>query len=585
MRPLLLLGLLLTSACQDAPLPSPASAPTIDGLSLTAPAPEDVLELAAGDVRCGDVLWQDGKLHISGDDGWRTLGDGLKEHAVPGGLGGALLEGDGGPLWLSLRSGDLHRAGSPTPLASFGVPVHDPVVLDGQPWALSAAGLQGLEEHDAPTFDGATALAADDEALWLVTPNPRGDGILHRWRPRGSGPPQDTPVREGEPSAIVALQRGGVALAGTHLSRRGPGGERRWIQPLKHEVLQLVDAGDRIIAVSENRLEIYRDDDGVRVAAAPLRGACAAALGAGQLFVRDRGGVSAHDLDTGQLLSRQHTTQRPARVVTDPKTGDRFVLDADGGAVYVWRPGQAVGALPGTRYPLALSRERGALVALDLSGELLVWDIVSRALTRRIQLGTDKAGVLAHDPDRSLAAVLYPDELLVADLKDAVLWRVPAEADALAAGGGRVYLWSAAQNTVTARDARSGALLGAAQLPAPPRRRGALRTRNLFYDPTTDRLFCGRDILDGETLALMGRIDGIDQVVHADQRLIVGQKASRDGTASAVLLDPTALTLLARTPLARLKGADGELSYDPNLRRLYLSEAGRGRVLSWSYPH
>lgn len=580
---MLLLGLSVVVACQDAPRPIPVPMPSIDGLSLTAPAPEDVLELAPGEIRCGDVLWQDGQLHISGDGGWRTFGDDLTEHPVPSGLGGALLAGRGGPLWLSLRTGDLHQAGQDAPMSSFGAPVRAPVVLNGQPWALTDKGLRTLGSSP-PLFTDATALAADEDALWVVTANPRGDGILHRWSPQDSSLLQDTPVREAAPSALVAMRRGGVALAGAHLSRRGPDGARRWSRPLQHEALQLIDAGDRIVVLSESRLEIYRDVDGTRLAAAPLNGACAAALGAGQLFVRDRGGVSVHSLDSGALLSRQHTTQRPSRVVTDPKTGDRFVLDADGGAIYVWGPGQPVGALPGAQRPLALTRERGALVALDLSGELLVWDIVSRQLTRRIALGADGQGTLAHDPDRSLAAVLYPDALIVADLQDSVLWQAELRADSIAAGGGRVYLWDTAKNTLTTHDARSGARLQQITLPAPPRRSSAVRARELFYDPTTDRLFCGRDILDGETLTLMGRLKGIDQIVHADQNYIVAQKASQDGTASAVLLDPTALTPIERTPLARLQDADGELSYDPSRRRLYLSEAGRGRVLSWPYP-
>jgi outer membrane protein assembly factor BamB len=564
--------------------------PLLAGLSLAAPPPADVLELITGPARCGDVLWQDGELHITGDDeSWLTLGASERAHPIPDAQQGALLSGPGGPLWLSLRSGAVYGPGSDAPLTSLGATVQTPVVLGEQVWALSSGGLVGQSlsggARSEGMFPGAVALATDSDALWLVTPNPRGDGILHRWRPEESGLLQTTPIREASPTALVAMRLGGVAIAGTHLSRRDLSGRRRWSHPTDKPILQLLDAGDRLLALSTDRLQIFGDDDGQLLAEAPLRGACAASLHDDRLFIRDHGGVSEHDPRDGRLLQRQHTTQRPAHVVADPKTGDRFILDADGGEIYVWSPTQPMSTLPGAQRPIALSRERGVLVALDLSGELMVWDVVSRELLQRIVLGSGGHGVLAHDEERSIVSVLYPGELVAAALSGEVLWRRAApEEGTIAAGGGRVYIWDAAANQVAAHDAQTGAPLARVALPAPPRRSRSVRERALFFDPRTDRLFCGRDILDGRDLSLIGHIDGVDQIVHADERIIVARRAGRDGTASAILLDAAALTPILRTPLAQLLGSDGELSYDPDARQLFLSEAGRGRVIAWSYP-
>ena len=105
----------------------------------------------------------------------------------------------------------------------------------------------------------------------------------------------------------------------------------------------------------------------------------------------------------------------------------------------------------------------------------------------------------------------------------------------------------------------------------------------MLFDPTTNRLFCGRDIFDGTTLATLGHLHNIDRIIHADQGLILAQRSSRDGTASAVQLESTALTAVSRMPLVRQATTAGTLSYDPASQRLYLSDPHRGRVLSWLY--
>ena len=187
-------------------------------------------------------------------------------------------------------------------------------------------------------------------------------------------------------------------------------------------------------------------------------------------------------------------------------------------------------------------------------------------------------------PSDELAAVLYPGWMVVLDIRGARLWEGPApETGAIAAGTQRVYVWDAAQNVLTSYAAHSGQELASRPMPAPPSR-SALRPRSLFFDPTTDRLFCGRDILDGATLETLGRVEGIDQIVHADQELIVGRMAARGGTTSAVHLDARTLTKVGQTPLIRILGSVGALSYDPLRQTLYLSEPERSRVIVWPYP-
>lgn len=560
----------------------------MEGLSDRAPVPEEILLLATGPQQCGAVQLHDERLHITGDDGnWIIIGENETRTNVPGGHG-LLLPSPEGPLWLSTDNGNLHD-GQQTRF-SFQMGIEQAVMLNGNIWALSNGRLTGRAAMDgrpltaAPSFPNARAMSTDGHALWVLTATSRGDGLMHRWDPQGNTLPTNFPLRESAPSALTALQDGGVVVAGRELSRRSAQGDLLWKVFIDHPILKLIDDGRQLVALSTQRLSFHDLETGELLFHHPLQEACEATLSDGRLFIRDRGGVSEHSLEDGHLLQRQHTTQRPFRVVTDAKTQDRFILDRDGGAIYVWSPQQPLHALTDIRHPIALSRERGALVALELSGDVVVWDVITRAVRMRIPTHANTPAQIAHDRDHGVVVVTDDTGMVSVDLRGDILWRKQGISIAsIAAGNQRIFALDQENNTLTAYHAYSGDVIEDILLPTPPNR-GALRSRQLYFDPTTDRLFCGRDIFDGTTLTRLGHLDGIDHVVHADQAVIVGQRSGIDGTSSAVMLDPTALTLIQRTPLARVDTDRGMLSYDPIEQRLYLSEPGRGRVMSWPYP-
>lgn len=585
MRAWFLSGLVSLPGCQTPPPVSPFLSPEpLEGLSRAAPLPADVLLLGRGQQHCGDILFYDNRLHTVIDSNtWLTL-DTQQEREMPA-PDGTLLAGSTEPLWLSRSTGALYSASQH--LHDFPPGVHGAVVIEDTVWTLTDAGLQSTATgaHTAAgPLRGAQLLSTDGARLLVLSKEDAGWSLLS-WRdPIHEPEPQRARLRLSAPSAMVAMADGGTVIAGQYLSRWTDQGARLWIRPLDQGVLQLLDAGAQLVAISSNHLQIYDAATGDPTAQAPLHDACSAALDSTRVFVRDPGGVSVHALEDGRLLSRERTVQRPSRVVTDRKTQDRFVLDSEGGAIYVWRPGQVVHRLPAARHPIAMSLYRGALIALDLSGELLVWDVLSTSLRRRIPTGTSGAGQLAHDRDHEIAAVLYPGRVVVFDLRGALLWEGPAPADGtIAAGTQRVYVWDAGHNMLTSYRAHSGQEIASRPMPAPPNR-SILRPRPLFFDPTTDRLFCGRDILDGSTLKTLGRVEGIDQIVHADQEVIVGRRAARGGTTSAILFDARSLVRLSQTPLIRIIGSAGALSYDPLRRLLYVSEPERGRVIVWPYP-
>ena len=585
MRAWFLSGLVSLSGCQTPPPASPSLSPEpLEGLSRAAPLPADVLLLGRGQQHCGDILFYDNHLHTVIDSNtWLTL-DTQQEQEMPA-PDGALLAGLTEPLWLSRSTGRLYSTSQH--LHDFSPGVRGAAVIEDTVWTLTSAGLQSTATgaHTAARpLRGAQLLSTDGSRLLVLSEEDAGWSLLSWHDPIHEPHPQRTRLQLSAPSAMVAMVNGGAVIAGQYLSRWTDQGDRRWIRPLDQGVLQLLDAGDRLVAISSSRLQIHDAATGDLTAQASLHDACSAALGRTQVFVRDPGGVSAYALEDGRLLSRKRTVQRPSQVVTDRKTHDRFVLDPEGGAIYVWRPDQTVHRLPEARHPIAMSLYRGALIALDLGGELLVWDVLGTRLRQRIPTGTSGAGQLAHDRDHEIAAVLYPGRVVVLDLRGALLWEGPAPVDGtIAAGTQRVYVWDAGQNMLTSYQAHSGQEIASRPMPAPPNR-SILRSRPLFFDPTTDRLFCGRDILDGSTLKTLGRVEGIDQIVHADQEVIVGRRAARGGTTSAVLIDAISLVKLSHTPLIRIIGSAGSLSYDPLRRRLYVSEPERGRVIVWPYP-
>ena len=376
------LGLLLAGlvGCGDtSPQPGTATAPPtaqVEGLSPAAPPPLEVLDLRAAAVPTsalggGLSVWQGRLAQVVAQDSQATLllwQAGVVVQRLPLGVPaeeGHLLVIPDGLAWIPATQRRVVRidpaqatvAHHALPLAS-GARVVDAAATEADLWILSGGVLLHMAASGSTMLvrdvSVPAALSHQGTVLWIA--EARADGRGGLWQRTEGAAVLRMVVDEPTPEHLLATQDGGAAVVGATLARQETDGRLRWRVPSPGAVVALAETARHLAVLTGDRLRLYASDTGAVDAEVAVQDAVALArTSEGDLVVAEGGGLSLLEADTGRLAGRWAAAPTPAQVLADA-SGDRVVLDVQGGLLSIWPEGSAdLEPLPGTGRPLAMA--------------------------------------------------------------------------------------------------------------------------------------------------------------------------------------------------------------------------------------